>query len=392
MELIAKGKDLMQKARFAEAEKQFQQVITTNPRSAEAMVSLARIALLRRDISGAQKQLSGALKVTSNDAEAIALQGVIFMTQGKFGEAVEQLEKAKSINPKLEMIYYNLARSYRKLGKMDLAESAARTAIDLNPKNFQAHGELSFILNRKGKTADGIRQMAEALRVNPLFLKGYMVLGEIYKLAGKGNQAIKVYRRGLKYNPTAHVLRQQLCGLYAFKGDFKSAYREAVLLAALRNNYGDYLRLGNYALILGLFEKAEKAFRKSIELNPESWEGHYNLGELYSAAKLVKEAKAEYKAAIARNATNGKPHNGLGTLALFQENDPKEAKRRFQTAMEMLPKNPGPVFNMALACSASKEYSEAEKYAVAAVKLSKPATPIAMQAEKLLETIRQMRG
>ena len=35
------------------------------------------------------------------------------------------------------------------------------------------------------------------------------------------------------------------------------------------------------------FETAEKAFLKSIQLNPQSWEGHYNLAELYMSAKLI---------------------------------------------------------------------------------------------------------
>lgn len=382
----------MEKAQFGAAEPQFWEALKADPRSTDAMVWLARLALIKGDREGAKRQVDEALKVKRDLGEAIVLHAVIAMTGEKFDEAATYLEKAKSINPELEMIYYNLARTYRKLGKLDLAESAARKAIELNPKNFQAHGELSNILYRTGRRADAIRHMAEAIRINPLFLKGYLVLGEAYKLAGKGDTAIRIYRRGLKHNPLAHALRQELCGLYALKGDFKSAYREAAELAVRRNFFGDYLRLGSYALILGAFEKAEKAFKKSIELNPGNWQGHFNLGELYSAAKLVKEAKQEYQAAIERDGKSGKPHNGMGLLVLMQENNPQGAKNHFRRAIELTPKSPVPVLNMALACSASKEYGEAEKFTEAAKKLSAPGTPVFQQAEKLSDAIRRERG
>ena len=391
-ELINKGKELMEKAQFTAAEQKFREALKADLRSIEAMLWLTRLALMKGDRQAAHRLVDEALKVKPDHAEAIALRGVIAMTGEKFDEAVANLEMAKTINPDLEMIYYNLARTYRKLGKLDLAENAARRAIELNPKNFQAHGELSNILYRNGRRGDAIRHMAEAIRINPLFLKGYVVLGEAFKLAGKGDTAIRIYRRGLKHNPLAHVLRQELCGLYALKGDFKRAYREAAELAVRRNHFGDYLRLGTYALILGGFEKAEKAFKKSIELNPQGWQGHYNLGELYSAAKLVKEARQEYQAAIDRDGKSAKPQNGMGLLALMQENNPKEAKNHFRRAIDLAPKSAVPVLNMALACSASKEYTEAAKFAEEAKKLAAPGSPVFQQAEKLSEVIRRERG
>jgi tetratricopeptide (TPR) repeat protein len=391
-QLIEEGKHLMTKLQFHEAEERFQKALQEDPRSADALVWLGRLALMRDQKDEGVKLIDQALDVQPRNAEALAMKGVYFMQKEDWEHAVEMLEKAKDADPNLEMTYYNLGKSYRKLRQYQLAEMNVRIAIERNAKHFQAHSELSNILGQTGRIKEGIEEMVAAIRINPLYLKGYLVLGTLYQRAGKGNLAIALYKEGLKHNPNAIVLREELCNLFALQLNFRAAMAEALEIVKRRSDYRDYLRVGNLAIALSELETAEKAYKTSIRLNPKSWEGHYNLGELYFAAKLMEQARSEYQEAINYGGNEYKPFNGMGLFVLHVDKDAEKAKKYFTRALELEPTRVEPLFNMALACGVLKEFAAAEKFASSVLKLSRPGESIYAEAEKLLRAIAQERA
>ena len=384
LQRITQGIEQMKTLQFRSAEKSFQEALQSDSRSLEARIWLARLALLRKQNKEALQHVEKALQMQPDCADAIALKGMIRLIEKKDAEGVELLEKAKRIDPHLPTIEYNLAKGYRRLRKFDLAKTAARKAVEMEPQNFQAHGELAIACLHTRHTKEAIVHFAEAIRINPLFLNAYLALGRIYKRAGKIDQAIRLYRAGLGHNANAHVLRERLCVLYLMNKNAPAAYRQAVELAIRRNLFGDYLRLGSYALLIGAFDKAEAAFRKSVELNPTGWQGNYNLAELYTGFKQFTRAKEEYQRAIDKGSKSGKPYNGLGLLILNQGKDIEGAKKLFQKAMAVDPKLPEPVFNMAVVCTMMKEPTPARLFAEATLKLARPGSSVFRQAQMLI--------
>jgi tetratricopeptide (TPR) repeat protein len=268
-ELIQQGKAFMNGLQFQPAQKLFEKVLETEPKSVDARIGLGRLALISNQKDQGVKFLDEALQLHPNHAEALALKGVSKMQEEDWKAAVELFNQAKQSDPNLPMIYFNLAHSYRKLGNLKDAEAAARKAIELDAKDFQAHSELSYILGQTGKVKEGIEEMLKAIRINPLFLKGYLVLGKLYKTAGKNDAAIELYRQALKHLPSAMPVYEELCDLYVAKQDYKSAYLDAVFLITRRNNFRDYLRLGSYAVGIDDTQKAEKAFRTARKLKDD---------------------------------------------------------------------------------------------------------------------------
>ena len=266
IECITQGIEQMKKLQFRKAENSFHEALKSDSRSVKARIWLARLLLLKKEVPEALRHVDAALQAQPNQADAIALKGMIRLIEKKDAEGVQLLEKAKQIDPHLLTIDYNLAKGYRRLRKFDLAETAARKAVKLEPRNFQAHGELAIVCLRTRKMKEAIVHLAEAIRINPLFVRAYLTLGKIYERAGRIDQTIRLYRTGLRHNPNAHIFRERLCHLHLVNRDVPSAYRQAVELAIRRNSYADYLQLGSYALLIGSFDKAEAAFRKSLEL------------------------------------------------------------------------------------------------------------------------------
>lgn len=389
-ELIQEGKQLMEKLRFPEAEQRFKKALESDSRSADALVWLGRLALMKEQPQEGLRLLDEALRYAPNHAEALALKGIHHMKSEDYEKAIEFLEQAKASDPKLEMIYYNLGKSYREIGQFQKAEELVRKAIEMNPKQYQAYSELSYILGQTGRPTEGIKAMVEAIKINPLYLKGYLVLGELYKRGGKGDLAIQLYKEGLKHNPNALPLREALCNMYALKLDYRAAYAEALEVVKRRkNHHSDYLRLGNFAVALGEFEVAEKSYKTATQLEPNSWEGHYNLAELYMGANLKKEAKEHYLAAVERAGDNYKPFNGMGLYILHYEDNPGEARKYLTRALELAPTAVEPLFNMALASGKLRDFDVADKFANAVLRLVKPGDGLHRETERLLKALKQ---
>ena len=390
-QMIDQGKQELKTLQFTHAENTFQKALKTDSHSVDARIGLGRIRLLKGEHKEGEGLIEEALKLAPQNAEVLALKAVVCMKNKDWKQAVLQLEKAIRVDPKLEMVYVNLAKSHRKLGNFQAAEDAARKAIQLNGKNHLAHAALGAVLMKTKRVKAGIEEMITAIRINPLYVPAYLLLGRMYQVSNKIDLAVRIYEKGLKHNPFAIPLREELAAALAFQGDFHSAYRQAVLIALKRGSEQDWLRVGNCALAIGQFEKAEKTFQKALQKNVKSWEAHYNLAELYSTAKLFKKAKEHYLLAIEKDGKSFKPFNGIGWHLMVIEKKSAEAQKYFLRALELAPGQKEPLLNLALSCADLKAYTEAEKVAEATLRSARQGDGIYEQAERLLaEILRQI--
>lgn len=121
-------------------------------------------------------------------------------------------------------------------------------------------------------------------------------------------------------------------------GNLKSAaerYREAL---ALNEQHEDALYyLGNIYLELGQFKQAEQAWKRLVQINPNSARGHTQLGTLYLDVTDedffdVNSAEIEFKKALEINKEETGPMLHLGHISLIQGNLP-EAGRYFDAVI-----------------------------------------------------------
>jgi superkiller protein 3 len=383
-QFIEKGMQQLNNLQFSQATESFENALKKDPRSVKARTELARINFAQKKYEQADRFIDEALKIQPSNAEGLALKGVSSMEKESWEEAVAYLEKAKEADPQLEMTYINLSKSQRNLGDFRSAEEAARTAIKLNPENYQAHSQLSAVLLKMNRKKEGLMELIEAVRINPLYVRGYLIIGRIFQSSGKIDASIRIYRRGLAINPLAIPLRAELASAYAFKGNYESAYKEAIVIGSSRGNDNDWLRVGIFAIVLHKFEKAEKAFKKALAVNPNNAKAHYNLGELYFTAKLYQKASEQYLMAIQKDAQDFKPFNGLGMLLLMVDRNFDEAKKCFVRALQLSPGQKEPMLNLALAFAANKEPELAKKFAQATLRVAKRGDGIFEQAERLI--------
>jgi superkiller protein 3 len=383
IELVREARELVSNLRFREAADHLREAIALNPDSVTAFVELGRLALARQEPEEALEWLDRAMVLQPGCGEAIALQGVYWMQQRQFERAIELLGQAAAADPNLAMIYFNLGKSYCEVRQFEAAERNLRKAIELQPDHFEAYGQVGRVEIETGRLRAAADDLLKAVRINPHYVSGYLALGSLCVRAGKLQTAIRLYRTAIERNPGAFVLREVLCSLLSITGDFDTAFQEALELTKRRNFYTDYLRLGSFAVALQNFETAQQAFQTSLELNPTSWEGHYNLAEIYMSARMMEQAREHYQAALDKNINAYEPFNGMGLFALIVDQDYVQAIDLFRRAIEAAPTRPEPQLNMALAYAKNGELAGSRKYAAAVLSVVSPGDPIYEQAERL---------
>jgi tetratricopeptide (TPR) repeat protein/predicted O-methyltransferase YrrM len=102
------------------------------------------------------------------------------------------------------------------------------------------------------------------------------------------------------------------------------------------NSYKGHYHLGLTFFLQGNHWEAEKYYKKAIELNPEAWESYHNLGDLNQKRQDLGAAIYYYQQAIPRNANSYWSYNNLGKV-LQKQGELDKAIECYQKALEIAP-------------------------------------------------------
>jgi tetratricopeptide (TPR) repeat protein len=148
-------------------------------------------ALASNDLAGAEAELEIALPQRSGDAELLGAMGLLRMRQSRYPESIAWFGKAEAAEPGDKARWRNMAAVARfwgdmaaakaalAAGKLDEAESMARSLATRQPKEAEAHALLGDVLSAKHNWSDAERAYRAALALgayNSSALQGWVAL------------------------------------------------------------------------------------------------------------------------------------------------------------------------------------------------------------------------
>lgn len=119
------------KADSDQALDEFRRELEIQPQSVHTLLALARQMELGRNLEEARGFAERAVRAAPGDFAAHALLGRLLASLGRIEQGVEELEKARAIEPASPQVYFSLASSYAKLGRNADAEKARREFLRL---------------------------------------------------------------------------------------------------------------------------------------------------------------------------------------------------------------------------------------------------------------------
>ncbi len=294
---------------------------------------------------------SFAERIPDNDPGAHNNLAVVYFNKGLYEEAIQELEKALSIDPNFTLARNNLeiilkksgkldnrvkelahhievepfdeiktlelADTYRKLNRYSQAIIYYRKVLDFNPGSYEAHFGLGITLKNLGKYDDALEEIKRSLEIK-ISPEGYRLLGEIYFNKGIIDLAIKNFQESLLLDSSSAEAHFFLGFAYGEKGMHKDGREE--IRKAIQINPA----LAQFEPNLPIELKEHKGHLEFLKeqlgvpkTSVNEYQAHFNLGMTYRNKGLFTEARREFEEALKIRNDDVELLTALGEVAIF---------------------------------------------------------------------------
>lgn len=344
-----------------EAVKLWEKSLEIDPNRFDAYRKMGRIALEKEQFDQAVKLLRKAIEIRPGASDVRCDIARALMDSGEYAEAITEVEEEIKIFPSSITAHFQLAEAYRQQKKYNKAREHYEQTIRLESKHSHAYYGLAMVYIKmeqrdkaqeylsvfkklRGKTAAAYR----ARRSNPRedlvslrasVVKTYLDAERLYRDSGKIAQAEGLLNRAYELEPDNTRCLERLAFLYYTTSRATKAleYFEKVAQADPNNPFS-HLNIGQVAAQLKMFDKAERAFQKTIALAPRKPVAYRELTRLYlrTNRKIPQARELAQKAlALEKTADN---YFLLG-WASDVNGDREGALRAMEQATKLQPKN-----------------------------------------------------
>jgi len=166
-----------------------------------------------------------------------------------------------------QRISYLLAESFRKIGKLDEAETEINIAYSINPNNEATLLNYAWIKMDKMEFEEAIELLTGAVNLNPKESRGYFYRGACYRQIEKWEHALSDLNKSAEIDPTAAECHYNIGNIYHQMEEYERAigkYNEAIALDPLYSK--SYVSRGNCRIELGRMVLASQDFQIALNL------------------------------------------------------------------------------------------------------------------------------
>ena len=167
-----------------------------------------------------------ALQCTGESSVVRYNLGQIMREQGRFGEAVEQYQKAIRVQPDFVGAHANLGLALHYAKRDDEAVSHLQRALQLDSHCAIAYNNLGVVLSEQGRFDEGISQFRQAIEVHPDDVGSLVNLANALVLRGRTEEAIDQYHKALVIDPQSIRTRYNLAAALERQGQIEEAITE----------------------------------------------------------------------------------------------------------------------------------------------------------------------
>jgi predicted O-linked N-acetylglucosamine transferase (SPINDLY family) len=253
----------------------------------------------------AQSLLQQIITNEPRNADATHLLGVVHRRSGNNRAAIDLIRQAIGINPACANAHYNLGNALRDEKQWDDAVAAYRRSIELGQNLQQAWHNLGIVLKDQGlheQAELALRQEEAAASPRPPAPVGaaeVFIHGNALAESGRFTDAITAYREAIGQNPDFAEAWCNMANALVEENQLDAAitaYRKAILIKP-------DLPQAHHNLAKAFYDKGEldpaiAANRRALELRPDYTAAYRDLANCLFEAGNIDEAIATYPRAI----------------------------------------------------------------------------------------------
>lgn len=264
------------------------------------------------------------LLLLASDPKALLKQGLVALQHNQLAEARTALEEAGRLDSENPYVWTSLAETYLRLGDSKNAESSASKAGKLgstNPVVAHALGMFYFEdaqqLLRKEEFTHAADVLTTGLETDPRNAKLVLALGVARYGQRRFDDAMAQFLQVIQIDSTIKQPYLFLGRMLDQAGDHLPEITKDYETWAAKNpqNAKAPLLLAKALLAAGSRNpKAEDLLHRSVALDPNDWESHYELGVLLAGKHEYKSAAAELTRSLALDPKQPMTHYHLARI------------------------------------------------------------------------------
>ena len=208
-----------------EAVKQLEPTLDAAPPDAAVLYSLG-LAYLHLGKAGFRATLERLTAFPAGRPALHLLQGLAFLRDQEFEQALEELQAAAELNPNLPRLYFSIGLAHFKLGHYKAAIEAFETEANRSPQDFATLYYLAAALESDDNLVAARQRVDAAIKLDPQSPEANGLLGKVLFKQGKVSEAVKPLEMAVAKMPNDHEHRYVLARVYQQLGRREDAARE----------------------------------------------------------------------------------------------------------------------------------------------------------------------
>jgi tetratricopeptide (TPR) repeat protein len=260
---------------------------------------------------------------------------------GRFAEAGDHAERARSLNPGNDRVLVTLAALAEQRGALDEAVELYRESLALRPENPQVQCQLGLLELGRGNTEVARTLMTAALRTSRQLVERTLDIARQALVLGQSNKALLLYEfvlAGTPDQPDAHAG----VGFVLLAGNDAAGAIDHLLAAAsqLPGRADVQLALAGCAQKLGKTDVAAAALERAIRAAGDDAVTLSAAAELHARRREFAAAARIYEKVVDLAPGDSGAHAALGYMLILQGHR-AAAISAWKRALEIEPEFPG---------------------------------------------------
>lgn len=177
--------------RFDDARKAFANQFAVSPDSGAAYLLMGKMLMQANLPDAAAQSAKKALQLTPGIALAHFLLGEFYLFKSDAGQALNEFEQERKINPVNAAIYDRLGDVYTRTGQYDLAQESLAKAISLDTSSTGPFIQMGKVLLRRNDPRTSLMYLQHAEKMDPSNYITHTLLGQAYRSLGREEEAKK---------------------------------------------------------------------------------------------------------------------------------------------------------------------------------------------------------
>lgn len=274
-----------------------------DPNQSAELLRRGLIALQHGQLIEARDALEQASRLDSQNAyvwSSLAETYLRLKEEKKASKAADTAAKAGSGNPvvghALELFYFEYAQTLLRRGDFTQAAAVVQSGLAVSPNDAQLTLALGVARYGQRRFDDAITAFLKVIQIDPAIEQPYLFLGRMLDQAGTQlDEITQDYRKCAEREPQ-DAKAQLMLAKALLAADSKDQHAEAILRRSIAldgNDWEAHYELGVLLESKHDYAGAAEELKRSTELDPKQAAPHYHLARVYDRLGQPEQAKAQ---------------------------------------------------------------------------------------------------